>query len=1425
MIRKLILALFVSALLVQYAEPITIIAEDNTVVVEEETTKNETNAETESLESENIELPEESPMVTLEPETNETENEVQEEMNVEITEETDDSDSLGTELETTPTVTAEPELSEPEVTILEEIETEITEEIDTQEETENAQDVEIEEILEAEDLPLETYEPEIIELTPEQQNEHKENVLEEQEDKRTKYSKTYSMKNGSSVIELYPEEIHQKIEGNWKEIEKTLVLQKTIHDYTYTSKHKNWKVQMPKEMNAETGLTITKDDHSIMLYLESEIRKSDNLQMNEEMSVHETSPSAVKEDENEKTKLNYNEVYPNTDVSYEIDDTRVKESIVIKEYDASLSGYLYVLNTSSLIPVLNNKKEIELITKDTKEVVMIIKAPYLIDSAGKISEDVEVELVSKGESYLLMYSLPKGWMKEEERVWPVILDPTIEEAASGNNLQERTISEKTVYQAESAYNIVGHNTTNGTVRTYLKYNELPELDSSDVIIKATIELRQTNTNSSSAVVKAHEVTESWDESTITWDTQPEYNELVEDYAICQNQNTYVWDITNLVQKWYQGENYGLVFESDNASALMNFGSSSHTTSSNRPILKITYRNSKGLESYWDYTQTSLSRAGTGYVSEHTGNLVWVREDLSFGGNRMPVSISHVYDAGASTENSYGLGYGWRSNYHQKVYQWTQDDSYYIWEDGDGTEHYFKYSSTSTYKDEDGLELTLKTDGSGNEKYKITDKYGNVSYFDEQGRLSKLTDNQAASSSIMITYTTSTGDLIDTITDGVGRRYVFVYTDSLLSRLEYYGKNQNPLNDVVYSYHDGNLTGITDDDGKMCSYGYGENHLLKTIEDVNGNKLSYTYNTEEAGLPNRIVKITQTSGNETGAQQDISYGNHQTILTDNNGNVQIKQFNDLGNTVSIQDDQGKAQYIRYALNDKGTTTTDETIKPNQVREVSKVQNTVGNALRDNSFEYGTTWHLIDETVTQANTTSTAYLGTHSLSLTKAETGAASGVHSSEVYVKTGETFTFSAYVKTASKAYLALHDRTSAVTSEIIEASDEWTRLQVSYTAENNVYITARLMMEETGTTYMDCVQLERMPTASRYSLLENGDFRYQGTPAYGWSFSDLCTETESRVDLEDMAAPQLNYRGLSITGDPEKRKFAYQMVKLSGSANDVFVLCGWAKGESAPLETQNSSPNEREFGLRAVFNYTDGTKEKFTVDFNPDAGSTNKWQYASMPMIPKKAYNSIKVELLYNFNVNTAVFDGIQLYKEEYGTSYTYDANGNIKSVTDIQKQTTSYEYIGNDLTKEILPDGMELSYSYDSHHNVKSATTKSGLIYTFDYDDYGNNTKVSVKDGTVSLSASATYSDDGNRLSTLTDAAGNTTTYDYTEDTNVLTWVEYPNDTEETRTKYTYTDLYQLKSAAVTTDTNTTLQADYSYDGDLLTGIQTKST
>ena len=144
------------------------------------------------------------------------------------------------------------------------------------------------------------------------------------------------------------------------------------------------------------------------------------------------------------------------------------------------------------------------------------------------------------------------------------------------------------------------------------------------------------------------------------------------------------------------------------------------------------------------------------------------------------------------------------------------------------------------------------------------------------------------------------------------------------------------------------------------------------------------------------------------------------------------------------------------------------------------------------------------------------------------------------------------------------------------------------------------------------------------------------------------------------------------------------------------------------------------------------------------------------------------------------------------------------------------------------------MTYTYDDYHNVIRAVssdpdpdddTVGGVIYEFTYDEFGNNTSVSIVSGTTKITSSATYSTDGNLLVSTTDALDKTTYYGYNETTNVLEWVKYPNDTDATRTEYSYDSMFRLVSSSVDLDPNTTLAASYTYTNDLLTKIQTNST
>ena len=1280
-------------------------------------------------------------------------------------------------------------------------------------------------------------------------------ILSEDTSKRGEYYKEFVLTNGLRMASMYAEPVHYSENGQWKEIDNTLKLA----NGAYTNTAGKWQISFPQQLTKDEAVTITKDGYTLSFFMAGELyQETTSLTRATLGTATQEQPAqlqsfrtataqlqAVQQPEPEEetlypqaaaeknhARLTYDNVSTGTDIVYDLKGNQVKESIIIDAYNAKLQGYRYTLNVGELNPVLTDSGEINLYDRDNKEIVMIMPAPFLVDDAGEYCYDVELALTGKGSQYTLTYLLPQQWLADSARQWPVVLDPVVEADITRTNIRDVSVYEQNPPHDHNAGVLdVGHNTTYGVMRSFLKYRNLPALTSSDVVVYAQLNLLKPNDNSTSNPIEIHKVLQAWESETMTWSNQPSFNPLVEDYSIVEDTGYYSWDITDVVRGWYEGENTGLMLKAPNwventtstTSYRKQFMSSDYSEYVS-PILAIVFRNNNGLESYWDYTSSSAGRAGTGYINDYTGNLVWTHSDIGFGGNLMPVSISHIYNANDSANNDFGLGYGWRTNYNQRAYKCTLanlDKVYYVWEDADGTDHYFYYDKEDKkYVDEGNPELTLTLKNGIPEK--IIDKEGNTSYFDSQGRLCKLENNQSTKSSITITYSGDT-KRITKIIDGANREYHFSYSNNLLTKITYTGSNgseASPISYLTYTYSDNHPTRITYQDGKYSEFTYSSSkHLLLTAQDIDGYKLTYTYTTQGTGKPSRVKTVTETHNGETGSSLTLSYAHNQTTFTDNLGNVQIKQFNNCGNTTAVQDDEGRAQFANYASNDPS-----ESGKANQLLLSSKLQNTVGNLLKNSNFEDNIVWAAASD-ATRTITNEEAYLGSKSLKYTKLSTKTLGGIVSGGFPVKPGETYTFSVYVKTSANAnvWLSLGPDASQK-SEIVGAETPWTRIQMSYTNNTNADVTcyARVLSDKPGPVYVDCAQLELAETASRYNIIENGDFRYD---SYGWIMSDYCDSNEKALYNGETAAPELSKKIFQIVGDPEHKLRIRQEVPVSGKKGDTFVLAGWARGDGTPLG--KIVPDGRRFTLRGTFLNTDGTTDEFEFHFNPDTGGENIWQYAAGVMVAKKDFDSIKIQVLYDFGANTIYFDGIQLYKEEFGNSYTYDEEGNVTSVKDLQGKITEYEYASNntDLLKVIQDNKAKVTYKYDDYHNVIKATTEKNVVYEFSYDEYGNNTKVSITDDSGTISSTATYTTDGNRLVSTTDALGNTTTYGYHPDTNVLQWIQYPEDSEETRTEYTPDAMYRTAMAELKTDTGLNLSAEYTYDNDLLTSIKTAST
>ena len=97
-------------------------------------------------------------------------------------------------------------------------------------------------------------------------------------------------------------------------------------------------------------------------------------------------------------------------------------------------------------------------------------------------------------------------------------------------------------------------------------------------------------------------------------------------------------------------------------------------------------------------------------------------------------------------------------------------------------------------------------------------------------------------------------------------------------------------------------------------------------------------------------------------------------------------------------------------------------------------------------------------------------------------------------------------------------------SESVVSDEEWTRVEVTYTHPASAQPAVMYPVLENrgkGYAYFDAVQCEQSANASRYNLIENGDFTWSDPEAgsmFGWH---ACAAPDARVPAEHAAGRRI----------------------------------------------------------------------------------------------------------------------------------------------------------------------------------------------------------------------------------------------------------------------------------------------------------------
>lgn len=1244
--------------------------------------------------------------------------------------------------------------------------------------------------------------------------------------------------DNTNLAILSKEENESKLENKVKEPETENVV---------TNKNNNFDISFSKNTKSNKLVTIAKDNYKLSWGIadikestaevsaidenklhnqikEEVYKKVDEGEEYKNLSAEEKSEVKEVLTENEKIKavsktysaVEFNDIYDGIDLTYDIIGDVVKENFIIKEKKDDVKIKVR-LNAENMVPVLQSDKTIIFYDKnDQSKAVYKIAAPIMYDDNNEFSSDIDLSLHQTADGCYDLNIIPSSeWLNDDNRVYPVKLDPTVETSLGIKDIQDTFVcSLDSENKRKNILVRIGNGDNMGIMRGYFKFT-LPTLNTTDMVTSAKVNFYEDSAYNGGAQINLHKVLSDWNSSTINWGNKPAYDQKIDDYDIINTSNHgwHDFDITAITKEWYEkGNNYGLMLKAENeGGGRVAFRSSDTTVTEARPSVSIAYCSNLGLESYWTYHTQEFDRAGTGYVNDYNGSLTFVHNDISMTGNRMPITLKHIYNLKDGVNGyDWGFGLGWRLSLQQTVEEKTINNvKYFVYTDEDGTVHYFKVDGNNAVKDTDGLSLTINKNADGS--YTIKDKNDGQMIFGADGFLREIKDSN--NNHIVITYRdTPRSKDINTITDGAGRVVTLNYDQE--QRLASITEPDGSIA-ASYSYEGGALKKITYKDGNVSTYNY-DGSKLKEVIDCTGYKINYEF-TSSNPIKVKSVKESTTSG-ETGGILNIEYGNNTTTFRDMvNWKTDVYSFNNLGNTISVRDNNGNAKYYKYStIGNVGNKLTTE----------SKIQSTIINLAANPSMEDDRVYNSDANGVGKVEKSNDAYLGNKSMKISKKDNKIET-YFEQYVSLDKGETYTFSAYMKTKSisdthngklgaRIVAFVQDNEGNYIpygSEFIQGDNDWERYSTTFTVPWNSVsdkVIIRAVIDgESGEAYVDNFQLEKGKVANRFNLIENGDFSGQGTEPSGWinvSCDGSCGVT-SAADLTRTS--KLSYDVYKITGSAGSgNRKIQQHVNMSGKKGDVFSIGAWAKAAAV---------QRGKFAIEAVFNGASSQMETFR--FNSDCMD---WQYLSEYMITKNDYTSIDVYLIYENNVNTAYFDGVQLYKETYGSSYQYDLDGNIVSSVDLANKNTKYEYDGNNnLVNLVKPNGSNFKYEYDTNKNIIRSVSSEGLVNTFQYDQYGNPVESMIGSGDTYLRASSSYTENGNYVKSVTNSLGAVTTYDYNETTGNLNSV---TDAEGNKTNYSYDSMDRVTEVSKKVGESASSNK-YTYANDKISQIQTNGT
>ncbi|MDO4742867.1 MAG: DUF6531 domain-containing protein, partial [bacterium] len=1205
-------------------------------------------------------------------------------------------------------------------------------------------------------------------------------ILGEDTSFREESVKYFRLKSGEYLAAGYPVAVHYRDETTqeYKEINNDLKKVSLDGKSYYTNEDNPFKVSVPETISQGEPILVSYKGHNIGLtYLEDNDNKTtagdfekkvkitnQSADIADEKSVSEaaTKKEQIRASNKRKqkvSKVQSKAVYApesNINFEYQLISGTLKENIIIKKKGEHRS-FAFRLETNGLTAQLQADNSVLIIGKDGKSIFKM-NAPFMYDSEGARTDNVQVTLDQSSNGYVYTMIPDRKWLGAKDRAYPVTIDPHLQAITSYSNVKDTTVSFKTrantanastlESNSEIAYLKVGKQYNGNELGAAIYFGIPSNIPKSARIINAKLYLAGyrggLSTCSTDLKINAYRITSDWGVSNVSDNrvlytdsspSTPSYDGAALDYITYNDsQPLDSWDhvdITRAVQEWTNNSNnYGILLRGVNLPSTgdryARFFDSDNGIDGSDPSYVFTFRDTRGVEDYWSYHSQSASRAGEGHVNDFNGNLVFTHEDFSTVNDLMTAKISHIYNSSASNESS-RFGNGWRLNVMQTLEAVSSSSGVdpniypYVYTDEDGTKHYF-YKDTddgNKIKDEDGLGMVYSAypNPTYDKKHQITFKDKSKLIFGTDSFLRNIIDANGNTTTFQYGPRTD-GNFLGHLTDPTGAMISLTYNSDYSKLTKITDSSTGRV--INYSYDQaGNLTEITYNDNSKSRYTY-DGKLLYTVADSSNFGTRYRY---QAGTYKvcRIERMHNSNVSES-MKLDFSKTNKTTFTTHGkdgdyttvNDNIVVTyQFDNYGHPVSVYDSVGNANSYKYYSGDTS---------PHKLMNSGSMQKPIVNLLSDYGMDSSAWTSHYNGSTNYAITKKTdiGYTGNSSFQVTRNDANGTCAIGQA-VSLPPG-TYTLSAYIKAENVAANEAADKGAGIWIDQKNAAGQlvrqelnrsvsgttdsdfdngWTRVSQTFTVtENNIIsVVYAGISGVTGTVWIDSIQLEVGEVANKVNLVNNSGFeKLSGSGLESWTFKE-CPAGSGPASYAGSS------RSAFINPTTAGRPQVMQAVNVKGQEGDVYSLSGYAS-------TAGAHPGG-EFRIGAAVLFNDGTAKWTTAEFNQAVPSS---QFSSAVVvvddgdpITKMSYSAIHIYVFYADQLNPVYFDNIQLVKDE-GQSYAYDDEGNVVSSAS-SAESSAFDYDDNSNLKQLVDaSGHHFGYAYDDKNNVTSAKNSDGV-------------------------------------------------------------------------------------------------------------------